>query len=451
MESYTLLKQKRILARMKRSVIRVFSYLNQINNAYMNKRLLIIFILGFSSGLPLALISSTLQAWFADSGMSILATGSLSLLGLPYLYRIVWGPLLDRYSLFSLGKRRSWMLVMQLLLLIGFNVMAWFSPATSPKLMAAFAFLLACFSATQDVAIDAHRTEYLPPNEHAIGASLAVFGYRLALFVAGGVALIIAQHLGWAIAYRIMGFLMLLGIVATLWSPEPSSQALNENSLTQSFIAPIKELLSRQGIVALLFFVFFYKLGEAFTTTTSGIVMPFLIQGIGFPLDTIAYVNKIMGIGAILLGGLTAGLLLMRCSLYRALLAFGLIQAITNVLFVALAIIGKNVTLFAVAVICDNFAAGMGSTALVALFMRLVDRRFTATQFSLLVVLSTLPRILSGPVAALLQSWLGWVGMYQLSCLLALGFVPFLIMIRKQTIPCASQVVERMSDQHSFQ
>jgi len=348
----------------------------------MSKRLLIIFILGFSSGLPLALISSTLQAWYSDAGMSILATGALSLIGLPYVYRFIWGPLLDRYTLFPIGKRRSWMLVMQVLLLVGFNAMAWFSPTTSPQLMAALAFLLACFSATQDVAIDAHRTEYLPQNEHAIGASLAVLGYRLALLVAGGVALIIAQHLGWAIAYRVMGLLMLLG--------------------------------------------------EAFTTTTSGIVMPFLIQGIGFSLDTIAYVNKIMGIGAIILGGVTAGLLLMRWSLYRALLVFGLLQAVTNLLFIALAMVGKNVPLFAVAVVSDNFVAGMGSTALVALFMGLVDKRFTATQFSFFVALSMLPRVLSGPIAAMLQSWFGWVGLYELSFIMAFCFIPFLLIIRKQ-------------------
>lgn len=412
----------------------------------MNKRLFIIFILGFSSGLPLALISSTLQAWFADAGMSILATGALSLVSLPYIYRIVWGPLLDRYSLLPLGKRRSWIVVMQVFLLIGFNLMAWFSPTTSPYLMAAFAFLLACFSATQDVAIDAHRTEYLPQNEHALGASLAVFGYRLALLVAGGVALIVAQHFGWAIAYRSMGFLMIFGIVATLCSPEPSLQTPNDINLTQTFIGPIKELLSRQGVVALLCFVFFYKLGEAFTTTTSGIVMPFLIQGLGFSLDTIAYVNKMMGIGAILLGGLTAGLLLMRWSLFRALFAFGLLQALTNLLFVALAMTGKNLTLFAIAVVSDNFAAGMGSTALVALFMRLVDRRFTATQFSLLVAVSTLPRILSGPFAAMLQVWFGWVGVYQLSFVLALGFVPFLIMIRKQTVSGDSVVEDKVAE-----
>lgn len=400
----------------------------------MNKRLLIVFILGFSSGLPLALISSTLQAWFADSGMSILATGSLSLLSLPYVYRIIWGPLLDRYSLSTMGKRRSWMLVMQVLLLLGFNMMAWFSPASSPQILATIAFILACFSATQDVAIDAHRTEYLPTKEHALGASLAIFGYRLALLVAGGLALIIASHWGWAIAYRIMGFLMILGMIATLLSPEPSLKQVTQSSFAASFIAPIKELLLRPGMVTLLFFIILYKFGEAFTTTTSGIVMPFLIQGLGFSLDAIAYVNKMMGITSILLGGLAAGILLMRWSLYKALFVFGLLQAATTVFFIMLAIMGKNLPLFAIAVICDNFAAGMGSTALVALFMRLTDKRYTATQFSLFVALSTLPRILSGPIAAVLQSWFGWTGLYQLVFILALGFIPFLIKMREQVI-----------------
>lgn len=398
----------------------------------MNRRLLIVFILGFSSGLPLALLTSTLQAWFASSGMSILATGSLSLLGLPYLYRFIWGPLLDRYSLFSLGKRRSWILSMQVLLFIGFNLMAEYSPNTAPQFMVSLAFILAFLSATQDVAIDAHRTEYLPLNEHAIGASLAVLGYRVALFMAGGLALILAQHMSWAFAYRTMGAFMLLGIGATLYSPEPSLPVVPNTPLIQSLIAPVKEIFSRQGIILLVSFIIFYKLGEAFTTTSSGIVMPFLIQGLGFSLDTIAYVNKIMGIGSILVGGVIAGLLLMRWSIYKALMMFGLLQALTNVLFIALAMSSKNLTLLSIAVVSDNLAAGMGSTALVALLMRLVDRRYTATQFSLLVGLSTLPRIVSGPIAALLQSYLGWVGLYEVSALLALGFIPFLIGIRTQ-------------------
>jgi PAT family beta-lactamase induction signal transducer AmpG len=397
----------------------------------MNKRLLIIFILGFSSGMPLSLITTTLQAWYADVGMSILATGMLSLLGLPYLYRIFWGPILDRCSLLPLGKRRSWILMMQVFLCVGFNILAWCSPISSPKLMAGVAFILACFSATQDVAIDAHRTEYLPISEHGLGASIATLGYRIALLVGGGFALILAQHVGWTATYRCMGLLMLPGMLSVFYSPEPS-QPVMPSSFFATYVTPIKELFTRPGIVSLVLFIFFYKLGEAFTTSTSGIVMPFLIQGIGFSLEVIAYVNKIIGVVAIVVGGLLAGYILLRWSIYRALLVFGLLQAATNGLFIALAMVGKNTALFAVAVLADNFAAGMGSTALIALLMRSVDQRFTATQFSILATLSTLPRILSGPIAAVLQSWFGWVGLYQLAFVMALLFIPFLIKISRQ-------------------
>ena len=392
----------------------------------MRTRLLIIFILGFSSGLPLALLTSTLQAWFSDSGLSVLAIGSLSLVGIPYVYRMLWAPFLDRYTLFSMGKRRGWIVLMQGLLLIGFNVMAWLSPLESPKLMAALAIILATFSATQDIAIDAQRTEYLPLKEHGIGASLAVVAYRIALLVSGGLALIIAEHFGWASAYRSIGALMIIGMIATLLSKEPNQEIPTGGPLSISFLAPFKELISRPGVGLIFGFVFFYKLGEAFTTTTSGIVMPFLIQGLGFSLSTIAYVNKIAGVCAILLGGVVAGVLLLRWSLYRALLVFGLLQALTNALFILLAVVGKNLFVFSLAVICDNFAAGMASTALVAYFMQLVDKRFTATQFSILVAFSTLPRILSGPIAAMMQASLGWVGLYIIAFLLAFVFLLFL-------------------------
>lgn len=396
----------------------------------MNKRLVIVFLLGFSSGLPLSLVSSTLQAWFADSGQSVMATGMLSLIGLPYLYRVLWGPFLDRYPLSRLGKRRSWILLMQVILLIGFNFMAWCSPTQTPVWLAIAAFTLACSSATQDMAIEAHRTEYLPNKEYALGASIAVFGYRIALLVSGGLALILAENMGWDFAYRLMGFLMLLGLFATLWSPEPRHPQVKATPILKGLSNPLSELFSRKNVWPLLLFIVFYKLGEAFTATTSGIVMPFLIQGVGFSLETIGYVNKIIGVAAVLVGGLTAGLLMLRWSLYRALLVFGLFQAITNVWFVVLAIVGKNLIVFSLAVILDNFAVGMGSTAIVAFMMHVVDKRYTATQFSILAALSTLPRVFSGPFAATLQAVIGWVGLYQVSVILALGFVPFLIMVK---------------------
>lgn len=399
----------------------------------MIKRFLIVFILGFSSGLPLALVSTTLQAWYADVGMSLAATGMLSLLSFPYVYRFLWTPILDRYPLIAaFGKRRSWILSCQLLLCAGFNLMAWFSPLTSPVCLASLAFLMASLSATQDACIDAHRTEFLLPKEYGLGASLAMVGYRLALIVAGGLALIIAQYAGWAMAFRTMGCLMLLGVVATLWSPEPSIPLKNQTSLTTAFIEPAKNLMTRPNILLFCVFVLCYKFGEAFTTSTSGIMMPFLIQGIGFSLETIAYVNKILGVIAIIAGGLVGGIVLLRCSLFRALLLFGLFQALTNVLFILLATNGKNIGLFALAVVSDNFAAGMGSTAVVALFMSMVDHRYTATQFSILVAIATLPRVFSGPLGAFLQSNLGWVGLYQVSFVLSLVFIPFMIMLRQQ-------------------
>jgi len=295
----------------------------------MNKRLTIIFLLGFSSGLPLALLTSTLQAWFSASGVSILATGFLSLLGLPYVYKVLWTPLLDNFSLFSLGLRRSWILVTQLCLFLGFFLMSFFSPTDSAKLLSILAFCLAFFSATQDAAIDAQRVEYLSVREHALGASLAVFGYRTALLLAGGLALILASHFGWASTYRAMALLMLVGVAATLASSEPSKLKTKRTlPFTAYLIHPFKEMASRSEILPLLIFILLYKFGEAFTTTTSGIIMPFLIQGIGFSLDTIGYINKILGISSLLIGGLVAGILLLRWSLYRALFCFGLLQAL---------------------------------------------------------------------------------------------------------------------------
>lgn len=400
----------------------------------MNKRLLVVFILGFSSGVPFALISSTLQAWFSSTGMPLTMTGLLSLLSFPYVYRMLWAPLVDRFSLSSIGRRRSWILWMQILLFVGFNILAWCSPPTHPYFMMMVALVLAFLSATQDIAIDAHRTEYLLCNEHALGASVAIFGYRLALLVAGGVMLIVAQHVGWEWTYRLSGCLMIPGIWVIMKSREPDVKRSGTSTFKATFITPFLDLLVRDKAMSLFIFIFLFKLGEAFTTTTSGIVMPFLIQGIGFSLDTIAYVNKILGLIAIVLGGFSAGVLLLRWSLYRALFVFGLLQALTNLLFVALAIVGKNIILLSAAVISDNFVGGMGATALVALIMGIVNKEYTGTQFSILIACSTLPRVLSGPIAALLQSWFGWVGLYEVSVIFAVLFVPFLLRI-KSLIP----------------
>jgi PAT family beta-lactamase induction signal transducer AmpG len=297
--------------------------------------------------------------------------------------------------------------------------------------MVILAFILASLSATQDAVIDAHRTEYLFECEFALGASLAMSGYRLAMLLSGGLALVIASTWGFAVTYRVMGAAMGIGILATLWSPEPSQPSFSNPSFGMVFVEPFKNLSQKPGILILCAFILTYKLAESFTTTTSGIVMPFLIQEMKFSLATIGYVNKILGITAIVLGGLVAGFLLLRWSIWRALLMFGLLQALTNALFIKLALGDKSILWFSIAVASDNFAAGMGSTALIALLMRCVDQHFTATQFSMLVALAMLPRVLSGPLGAFLQAHFGWIGLYQIGFILAFLFIPFLWKLRR--------------------
>ncbi|MBP6918851.1 MAG: MFS transporter [Legionellaceae bacterium] len=400
----------------------------------MTKKLFIVLLLGFSSGLPISLVSSTLQAWFADAGLSIWLTSSLSLISLPYLFRFLWTPLLDRYRILSLGKRRGWICGMQILLIAGLHAITWFKPIVSPGIMAMLAFILAIFSATQDAAIDAHRIEYLPSEYYGLGASLASTGYRIGMLMSGGVALVIAQNYGWIVAYRAMSAALLVGVLAILWSPEPKKTTVTNSTVLDSFMAPVRDLLSRSGIFSFCIFILLFKLGEVFTTAISGIVMPFLIQGLGFSLATIGYVNKIWGTLALILGGVAGGVLMLRLNLYRALLYFGLLQAVTNLLFVFLAMAGKNIVLFSLAVISDNFAAGMGSTALVALIMRFVNQKFTATQFSILVCIAGLPRVFSGPMGAFLQIHYGWIGLYMIAFLLSFMFIPFLHKIKTKSL-----------------
>lgn len=400
----------------------------------MTKKLFIVLLLGFSSGLPISLVSSTLQAWFADAGLSIWLTSSLSLISLPYLFRFLWTPLLDRYRILSLGKRRGWICGMQILLIAGLHAITWFKPTVSPGIMAMLAFIVAIFSATQDAAIDAHRIEYLPSEYYGLGASLASTGYRIGMLMSGGVALVIAQNYGWIVAYRAMSAALLVGVLAILWSPEPKKTTVTNSTVLDSFMAPVRDLLSRSGIFSFCIFILLFKLGEVFTTAISGIVMPFLIQGLGFSLATIGYVNKIWGTLALILGGVAGGVLMLRLNLYRALLYFGLLQAVTNLLFVFLAMAGKNIVLFSLAVISDNFAAGMGSTALVALIMRFVNQKFTATQFSILVCIAGLPRVFSGPMGAFLQIHYGWVGLYMIAFLLSFMFIPFLHKIKTKSL-----------------
>lgn len=397
------------------------------------KHLLIVMILGFVSGLPFALLTSTLQAWMSDLGSSVASIGWLSLLGLPYTFRMFLAPIVDRWSLTFLGRRRSWLLLTQGLLISGFWLLPWIRCLNSSLILFIFLLVLALCSALQDMVVDAQRIEYLEPQDYGLGASLAVLGYRFALLMGSGIALMLASSLGWDRMYRTLSLLLLLGPLVVLWSHEPEHLASNL-SFTSSYRESIFELLRRPYFFTMAGLIIFYKLGEAFTTTSSGLMMPFLRQGLGFSLNEIGSINHLVGVLAMIAGGVGAGLLLRRCSLWPLLIGVGLGQAFSNALFWLLAQNGPQFSLFVISVFMDNLMAGMGSTILVAWMMGQVNQQYTATQFSILVALSTLPRLVIGPLGAFVQAYLGWPGFFACGFALSFLFLPWAFVLKKDGV-----------------
>ncbi len=406
------------------------------------RRLAIIFLLGFSSGLPLALSGSTLQAWFTTAGISIVAIGALSLVGQPYVYKFIWAPLLDRYIPPLLGRRRGWLILTQTLLLLTIAIMAFGNPKTNPYLLAGMGLLIAFFSATQDIAIDAYRTDIAAPEERGLAAALTTGGYRVAMMVSGGIALILADKLGWREAYLIMAAFMLIGLIASWFSEEPkflSTTLKTPANLLIAIKAPFHEFLMRKAAWGILLFILLYKIGDALSIS---LLTPFLIRGLGFSLTTVGAVLKGIGLLATMLGVFLAGMLMTRTSLYRALFIFGICQIMAIISLLILALVGKNDTVLIVSMALDFICNGMGTTALVAFLMSICDHRYTATQFALLSAFSAIGRVFVGPVAGIMAKYIGWPSFFVWAIIIS---IPGLILL-KQLKP----VIDKLANQHSI-
>lgn len=374
-----------------------------------SRRMLVTLLLGFSSGLPLALVGTTLQAWFTTAGVSILAIGSLSLVGQPYVFKFLWAPLFDRYQLGFLGRRRGWILLMQTLLGVGIAIMAILHPKTHPLELGLIALVVAIFSATQDINFDAYRTDLLPPNERGLGSAMLVGGYRAATLFSGGLAIALAGEIGFRAVYFIMAFIMFANILATLWGPEPKRQAEPEKTLYKTLILSFKEFLTRPYAIAILFFIVLYKFGDAFVLVLG---TPFLLRGLHFSLLDVGLIYKTVGMGATLLGALVGGFWMVRLSLYRALLYFGLLQALSNLAYFALALVGKSYAMMIATIFIENFCGGLGTIAFMAYLMSLCNVRFTATQYALFSALMSIGRTFIGPIAGLMMLHMGWAEFY---------------------------------------
>ncbi|GAA0514932.1 MULTISPECIES: muropeptide transporter [Pigmentiphaga] len=389
------------------------------SSLYTNRRVAPLLALGFASGLPLALTSGTLQAWATVDGVSLQAIGFLTLVGSAYTLKFLWAPLMDRYTPPLLGRRRGWMVVTQLLLALAIMAMGLLSPSEALLPLALIAVFVAFCSSSQDIAFDAYRTDVLRKEERGAGAAVSVLGYRLAMLVSGGLALVIADSwLGWGNMYVLMGGLMGLAVLATLWAPEPETPAAAPRTLAEAVTGPLVEFFRRPGAIVLLVLIVLYKLGDAFAGSLS---TAFLIRGAGFSATEVGTINKVLGLGATIIGALAGGSLLAKLGLFRSLMLFGLLQAVSNLGFWLLAVSPKSILLMAAAVGIENLCGGMGTAAFVALLMGLCDHRFSATQFALLSALSAVGRTyLAGPLAPPMVENYGWATFFLVTVAIAL-------------------------------
>ncbi len=347
--------------------------------------------------MPLALTGGTLQAWATVDGISLQDIGFLTLVGSAYTLKFLWSPLVDRYVPPLMGRRRGWMFGTQVLLAFTLMAMASFSPSKALLAMAMLAVLIAFLSATQDIAFNAYCTDLLRNEERGAGAAISVMGYRLAMIVSGGLALILASGpLGWGNTYILMGGLMLGCALMTVAAPEPEQPVVAPPSLGSAVIEPLREFFSRKGAWTLLVLIVLYKLGDAFAGALS---TTFLIRGVGFSPELVGWVNKVLGLAATVVGALAGGALMGRLGLYRSLMVFGVLQAVSNLGYWLIAVSDQNLMLMALAIGIENLCGGLGTAAFVALIMALCDQRFSATQFALLSALSCIGRTyLAGPL-----------------------------------------------------
>lgn len=382
--------------------------------------------LGFSSGLPLALTSSTLQAWMMSEKVDIRLIGLFSLVGLPYTLKVVWAPLMDRFPAPWLGRRRGWILTTQFLLGASLLILGSLSPPRHLHMVAALALLTAFWSASQDIVIDAYRAEVLPDSDKGAGAAVSVVGYRLAMLTSGAMALILSDHVAWRTVYRTMGLLMGACALWTFLCPESAQDdkttAAVPKSLKETVWAPLTNYFVRPGAVTMLAFVMVFKLSDALA---GALTTPFLLD-LGFTRTDVGAVNKAFGLVSSIGGTLIGGALVHRLGIARSLWVAAFLQAFSNLAFVGLALAGPNYAFLVGAVALENLCGGLGTAAFLAFLMSLCDQRYTATQYALLSSLMAVSRVLAGTPTGFMVAALGWPWFYTLS---VLGALPGIVLL----------------------
>jgi len=404
---------------------------------YFSGKMPLMFVLGLASGMPLALTGSTLSAWMVKEGVDIKTIGLFSLVGLPYAFKFLWSPLMDRYVPPFLGRRRGWMIITQLALIVTISAMGFFNPASAPFLIAAVALSLAFFSASQDIVLDAYRTEYLNPDERGAGVGVWIMGYRIAILISGGLALILSDHLSWKMVYCIMGLFMVIGCIATLVAPEPlkinpaSEKVEPPKSLYEAAVLPFMEFFRRPGAFEVLLFIILYKLGDI---AAAQMTTPYILRYIGFSGTELGTIYKGFGMAATIAGALMGGALMSRWPMKRSLFVFGVLQGVSILTFILLEFTGRQIWALAVVIGVENFCGGMGTSAYTAFLMGLCNKKFTATQYALLSSLMAVGRFVTGAPTGYLADAVGWVMFFVICTALALPGLLLLLRYEKWAV-----------------
>jgi len=392
-----------------------------------DKRMVVILFLSFASGLPFNLTNFSLQAWLAESALPIQVIGLFSLAALPYNIKFLWAPFLDRYLPPFLGRRRGWILIFQACLAVSIGVMGFGSPTEAPLLLFWIAVAVAFLSASQDIVIDAYRVDAIPASERALAAAAAAFGYRTAAMLAGAALVWVAAQLGWRTAFLCVAGLMAATLLATLWSPEPVTPGRPPRSLVDAVWHPLRALMNQKGMWGFLALVLLYKFGDALALS---LYSTFMLRGVGFSLQELSIVGKLNMTVSTMIGVAFGGWIYLRWGTFRSLLVFGIGQALTNLLYMWLALAGKKLWLLALATSLDTMIGGMGQAAFVAFLVSLCSADFSATQYALLSALAVLPRNVTGWIAGHLVPMIGWPTFFVVTCLSAVPGLILLIALR---------------------
>ncbi|WP_144079837.1 AmpG family muropeptide MFS transporter [Haliea salexigens] len=380
--------------------------------------MLICVFTGLASGMPLYVLLQLVPAWLRDQGVSLAEIGLFALVGIPYVWKFLWAPLMDRWIPPLLGRRRGWMFLCQLALIASIGVLGAFDPQRSTWVIAWLAFGVAFFSASQDVALDAFRREILPDRELGLGNAIHVQAYRISSLIPGSLSLILADLLPWSTVFWITAAFMLVALCMSLLVDEPDSELPTGTGLREAVVAPFSEYLQRRGwagVCLVIGFMVLYKIGDNMATA---LATPFYID-MGFSMTEIGVVAKNAALWPAIVGGLLGGVAMLRLGINRSLWVFGVVQLLSILGFAVLAGSGPLLWLLAVVIAFEYLGVGMGTAAFTAFIARETSRMYAATQFALFTAIAALPRTFANASTGVIVESVGWQPFFLICTLLA--------------------------------